>query len=101
MFPNFDQFQPVSFKVDLQTTKYVHFWNQRAICNQKKYHIDIKTSNFDLHMKIFNLQGLEAPDKPKKKYAEIDFTSHLSFLRLKKVKKLPHTKKNPAYCVIY
>jgi hypothetical protein len=37
---NFDQFQPVTFKVDLQTTKFVHFWNQRAICNQKKYHID-------------------------------------------------------------
>jgi hypothetical protein len=33
---NFDQFQPVTFKVDLQTTKFVHFWNQRAICNQKK-----------------------------------------------------------------
>jgi hypothetical protein len=26
---------------DLQTTKFVHFWNQRAICNQKKYHINI------------------------------------------------------------
>jgi hypothetical protein len=33
------------------------------------------TSIFDLHMRIFNLQGLGAPDKPKKKikYAEIDF----------------------------
>jgi hypothetical protein len=48
------------------------------------------TSIFDLHMRIFNLQGLGAPDKPKKKknkYAEIDFTSHHSFLRLRKVKK--------------
>jgi hypothetical protein len=52
-------------------------------------------------MRIFNLQGLGAPDKPKKKkkikYAEIDFTSHHSFLRLRKVKKinlkLSHTKK--------
>jgi hypothetical protein len=35
------QFQPVTFKVDLQTTEYVHFWNQRTIYNQKKYHIDI------------------------------------------------------------
>jgi hypothetical protein len=53
-------------------------------------------------MRIFNLQGLEAPDKPKKKikYAEIDLTYHHRFLRLRKVKKfnlkLPHTKKNPA-----
>jgi hypothetical protein len=41
-------------------------------------------------MKIFNLQGLGAPDKPKlkeDKYAEIDFTSHHSFLRLRQVKK--------------
>jgi hypothetical protein len=51
-------------------------------------------------MKIFNLEGLGAPDKPKKKkikYAEIDFTSYHSFLRLRKVKKinlkLLHTKK--------
>jgi hypothetical protein len=51
-------------------------------------------------MRIFNLQGLGAPDKPKKKkikYAENDFTSHHSFLRLRKVKKinlkLHHTKK--------
>jgi hypothetical protein len=50
-------------------------------------------------MRIFNLQGLGAPDKPKKKnkHAEIDFTSHHSFLRLRKVKKinlkLTHTKK--------
>jgi hypothetical protein len=59
------------------------------------------TSIFDLYMRIFNLQGLGAPDKPKKKkkikYAEIDFTSNHSFLRLRKVKKinlkLPHTKK--------
>jgi hypothetical protein len=56
------------------------------------------TSIFDLFMRIFNLQGLGAPDKTKKKikYAEIDFTSHHSFFRLRKVKinlKLPHTKK--------
>jgi hypothetical protein len=51
-------------------------------------------------MRIFNLQGLRAPDNLKKKkikYAEIDFTYHYSFLRLRKVKKinlkLPHTKK--------
>jgi hypothetical protein len=50
-------------------------------------------------MRIFNLQGLGAPVKTKKKikFAEIDFTSHPSFLRLRKVKKinlkLPHTKK--------
>jgi hypothetical protein len=35
-------------------------------------------------MRIFNLQGLGAPEKPKKKikYAEIDFTSHHRFLRV-------------------
>jgi hypothetical protein len=45
------------------------------------------TSIFDLHMRIFNLQGLGAPDKPKKKkieYAEIDFTSYHSFLRVRR-----------------
>jgi hypothetical protein len=62
--PNFDQ--TVTFKFDLQTTKYVHFWNQRAICNQKSA-IYRATSNFDLHMRIFNLQGLGALDRPKKK----------------------------------
>jgi hypothetical protein len=59
------------------------------------------TSIFDLHMRIFNLQGLGATDKPTKnnkiKYAEIDFTFHHSFLRLRKVEKInlksPHTKK--------
>jgi uncharacterized protein with PQ loop repeat len=38
-------------------------------------------------MRIFNLQGLGAPDKSKKKkikYAEIDFTSHHSFLRVRR-----------------
>jgi hypothetical protein len=38
-------------------------------------------------MRIFNLQDLGAPDKPKKKkikYAEIDFTSHHSFLRVRR-----------------
>jgi hypothetical protein len=65
------------------------------------------TSIFNLHMRMFNLQGLGAPVKPEKKlstYAEIDFTSHHNFLRLRKVKKinlkLPHTKKNPAYCTL-
>jgi hypothetical protein len=38
-------------------------------------------------MRIFYLQGLGAPDKPKKiKYAEIDFTSHYSFLRVRQGK---------------
>jgi hypothetical protein len=44
------------------------------------------TSIFDLHMRIFSFQGLGAPDKPKKKknkYAEIDFTSRHSFLRVR------------------
>jgi hypothetical protein len=67
------------------------------------------TSIFDLHMRIFNLQGLGAPDKPKKlkklSTEKFDFTSHHSFLMLRKVKKinlkLPHTKKNPAYPTVY
>jgi hypothetical protein len=44
------------------------------------------TSIFDLHMRIVNLQGLGAPDKPKKKtkHAEIDFTSYHSFLRVRR-----------------
>jgi hypothetical protein len=38
-------------------------------------------------MRILNLQGLGAPDKTKKKkikYAEIDFTSHHSFLGVRR-----------------
>jgi hypothetical protein len=56
-------------------------------------------SIFDHPLRFFNLQGLGALTNLKKKikYAEIDFTSHHSFLRLKKVTKinlkLPHTKK--------
>jgi hypothetical protein len=57
------------------------------------------TSIFDLHMRIFYLQGIGATDKPKKKI-EVRrnwFTSHHSFLRLRKVKKIylksPQTKK--------
>jgi hypothetical protein len=54
------------------------------------------TSIFDLHMRIFNLQGLGVPDKPKKKknkYAEIDFASHHSFLRVKRDQFLQNCKK--------
>jgi hypothetical protein len=32
ILPNLYQFQPVTIRVDLHTTKYVHFWNQQ------KYH---------------------------------------------------------------
>jgi hypothetical protein len=54
-------------KIDLQTTKHVHFWNQRAICTRKStISIYRATSNFDLHMRIFNLQDLKAPKRPKK-----------------------------------
>jgi hypothetical protein len=60
--------------------------------------------HFDVHTRICNLHSLWAPDRPKKKYAEIDFTSHHSFLSLRIVRKinlkLPHTKKKPpAYCL--
>jgi hypothetical protein len=37
---NLDE-QPPATLVEV-TTKYVLFWNPRAICNQKKYHMDIK-----------------------------------------------------------
>jgi hypothetical protein len=50
---------PVTIKVDLHTTKYVHFWNQRAICNQK---------NFKFWPSYENFQSSRpwAPDRPKK-----------------------------------
>jgi hypothetical protein len=51
-------------------------------------------------MRIFNLQGLGAPDKPKKKnfkYAEIDFTSHHSFLRVRRDQFLQNFKKTHPY----
>jgi hypothetical protein len=50
------------------------------------------TSIFDLHMRIFNLQSLGAPDKP-----EIDVTSHHSFLRVRRDQFLPDLKKYPPY----
>jgi hypothetical protein len=40
-FIYFDLIWPPVVEIDLQTTKFVQFWNQRAIWNQKKYHIDI------------------------------------------------------------
>jgi hypothetical protein len=40
-FIYFDLIWPPVDEIDLQTTKFVHFWNQRAIFNQRKYHIDI------------------------------------------------------------
>jgi hypothetical protein len=43
-------------EIDLQKTKFVHFWNQRAICNQKKYHIDIK-GNFNFGPSYENFQS--------------------------------------------
>jgi hypothetical protein len=49
----------ISPKFDLQTTKYVNFLNQRAI----NFLFEIY-ENFDLHMRILNLQGLGAPDRP-------------------------------------
>jgi hypothetical protein len=54
-------------------------------------------------MRIFNLQGLGAPDKPKKKnkYAEIDFTSHHSFLRVKRDQFLQNCKKKPTLDLVY
>jgi hypothetical protein len=38
-FIYFDLIWPPVVEIDLQTTKFLHFWNQRAICNRKKYHI--------------------------------------------------------------
>jgi hypothetical protein len=65
-------------EIDLQTTKF-------GISEQfvpSTISIYMATSIFDLHMRIYNLQGLGAPDKPKKKkikYAEIDFTLTTAF----------------------
>jgi hypothetical protein len=101
-FANFWSFWSVTFEVDLQTTKFLHFWNQRAICNKKKYHISI-WGNFNFWPSYENFQSSRPRSsrqtlKQKKiKFAEIYFTSYHSFLRLRKVKKinlkLPHTKK--------
>jgi hypothetical protein len=46
-------------------------------------------------MRIFNHQGLGARDKPKKKikYEEIYFTSHYSFLRVRRDQFLQNCKK--------
>jgi hypothetical protein len=37
----FDLIWPPVVEIDFQTTKFLHFWNQQAICNQKMYHIDV------------------------------------------------------------
>jgi hypothetical protein len=80
-FVNFWSFWPVTFKVDLQTT-FIFLESASNLQLEKvPYRYIGQLRIFDLHMRIFNLQGLGAPDKPKKKikYAEIDFTSHHSF----------------------
>jgi hypothetical protein len=84
--PNVDQFQPVTFKFNF----YIFGTSKQFAIRKSTILIYRATSIFDLHMRNFNLQGLGAPDKPKKKikYAEIDFTSYHSFLRLRKVKKI-------------
>jgi hypothetical protein len=77
-------------EIDLQTTKFVHFCNQRAIYNQKKYHIDILGQ-------LQFLTVIGAPDNPKikkkNKYAKIDFTSYHSFLSVRRDQFLPNCKK--------
>jgi hypothetical protein len=57
-FIYFDLIWPPVIEINLQTTKFLHFWNQRAICKQKKYHIDILSNfNFWPSYEIFNLRG--------------------------------------------
>jgi hypothetical protein len=59
--------------------------HQRAICNQKKYYVDIQ-GNFKFwpSYQYFQSSRPQAPKKPKKiKYVKIDFTSYHSFLRQK------------------
>jgi hypothetical protein len=88
-------FQIDFFKVDLQTTNYLHFWKQWAIFSQKStISMYRATSIFDLHMRIFNLQGLGLPTNLKKtKYAEIIFISCYKFLRVMRDQFLPNCKK--------
>jgi hypothetical protein len=61
-FIYFDLIWPSVVEIDLQTTKYIHFWNQRAICNHKSTILTYRaSSNFDLHLRISNLG---VPDRP-------------------------------------
>jgi hypothetical protein len=46
----------------------------------------------------FKASGLPTNLKKKIKYAEIDFTPHHSFLRVRRDQFLPNCKKNPPYC---
>jgi hypothetical protein len=74
-------------EIDLQTTKYIFGISEQFAIRKSTILIYRATSIFDLHMRIFNLQGFGAPDKPKKKkikYAEIDFPSYHSFLRVRR-----------------
>jgi hypothetical protein len=88
--------------IDLQWLKLKLTFKQQnmhifGISYYTKYHNDRETSNFDLiHMRIFNLPGLGAPDRPKKKkYTEINFISCYNFLRVRRDQFLPNCKIKP------
>jgi hypothetical protein len=69
-------------EIDLQKQNmYIFGISKQCATRKSALSIHRATSKFDLHMRIFNLQGLEAPDRPKKKYAEIIFISCYNFLR--------------------
>jgi hypothetical protein len=86
-FIYFDLIWPPVVEIDLQTTNCTFFEIRNSTIL-----IYRAISIFDLHMRIFNLQGLGAPDKRKKKnkHAEIDLTSHYSFLKVRRDQFLPN-----------
>jgi hypothetical protein len=63
----FDLIWPPVVEIDLQTTKFYIFGISEQFAIRKNTILIYRaTSIFDLHMRIFNLQGLGAPDKQKK-----------------------------------
>jgi hypothetical protein len=80
-FIYFDLIFPPVVEIDLQTTNFLHFWNQRATCNQKMYHVYIG-----------QLQS-SRPRGSRQTLKKIDFTSQHSLLRVRRDQFLPNCKK--------
>jgi hypothetical protein len=85
-FIYFDLIWPPVVEIDLQTTKFLHFWNQGAIFNQKKYHIDIK-GNFNFWPSYEMFQSSRPRTLNFSVYQKLTFQWKLNFLKNKKVNK--------------
>jgi hypothetical protein len=92
----FDLWLKLTFK---QQNMYVFGTSEECATRKNTISIYMVPSNFDLHMRIFNLQGLGAThstDRPKKKYTEIISMSCYNFLSVRLDRFLRNCEKNPS-----